>query len=548
MRRAVMFFLIASGISGIQSSCQETAHSSATTDANMTDTTKHAYTNALIHETSPYLLQHAHNPVDWMPWGDEALEKARKEDKMILISIGYSACHWCHVMEHESFENEAVAELMNEHFVCIKVDREERPDIDQIYMSAVQLMTGRGGWPLNCIALPDGRPIYGGTYFPKGEWKDVLGKLQKIYSEDRAKMEEQAAKVANGIKSSESLVKQDVKDSWDQTVVPDMVGKWRSQMDDREGGRKDPPKFPLPNNYEFLLSYAHLYQDQEVMNHVHLTLKKMAYGGIYDQIGGGFARYSTDGFWKVPHFEKMLYDNAQLMTLYAHAYQQKKDPLYRQVVGEIYNWLEREMTGPDGEFYSALDADSEGEEGKFYVWSIKELKAVLEEDYDLAKAYFNVNPYGEWEGHYIPLRRKDNAVLAEKFDLSPEDFEQRISGIKATLLEKRAERVRPGLDDKALTSWNMLMSKGLLDAYMVFGEEKYYQAAVKNVKFFLSSVSRKDGGLNHNYKAGKTTINGYLEDYCFAIEALIRLYEADGNENWLKDAEAFGRLHLFQFL
>ena len=347
---------------------------------------EHAHTNALINETSPYLLQHAHNPVNWYAWGDEAFAKAKSEDKLVLISIGYSSCHWCHVMEHESFEDSAVAKLMNDKFVCIKVDREERPDVDQIYMNAVQLMTGRGGWPLNCFALPDGRPVYGGTYFPKNDWVTLLEDISTNYKLDKPKFEEYASNLTEGIKQSE-LIKTPVTNSKiNEATLTEFVSVWESSFDYKEGGPDRAPKFPIPNNFEFLMAYAHLNKDQKLMDYVDLTLHKMALGGIYDQVGGGFARYSTDIKWKVPHFEKMLYDNGQLVSLYSQAYQRTKSPIYKHAVYQTVEWLTREMMTEEGAFMSALDADSDGEEGKFYVWSKEELKAELTADeYELTK-------------------------------------------------------------------------------------------------------------------------------------------------------------------
>ncbi len=503
----------------------------------MSTHSEHKHTNQLINATSPYLLQHAHNPVDWYPWGEEAFEKAKQEDKLVLISIGYSACHWCHVMERESFENEEIAALMNEKFVCIKVDREERPDVDQIYMTAVQLMQQRGGWPLNCFTLPDGRPMYGGTYFPPDSWKDLLNQLHNVYETDSMKVIEYADNLTNGIQQSELLPKVEGEVAFEPSQLANMVDQWKSGFDNKEGGPNRAPKFPLPNNYQFLLEYYHHTKDEQLLEHIELTLDKMAYGGIYDQVGGGFARYSTDVLWKVPHFEKMLYDNAQLVSLYAEAYQATGKMLYKQVVYETLEYIAREMTAKEGAFYSALDADSEGEEGKFYVWSEEELKTLLGDDFEVTKDYYNVNAKGKWEGHYILLRKDSNEEVAQKHGLTTDELAQKITSIKATLLKARESRIRPGLDDKSLTSWNALMLKGYVDAYQVFDEQAFLDAAEKSAQFILHQQRRTDGGLNHSYKAGKSTINGYLEDYCFTIEALIALYEATFDEKWLYEAK-----------
>lgn len=501
-----------------------------------------SYTNSLVDETSPYLLQHAHNPVNWYAWNNEALEKAKKEDKLILISIGYSACHWCHVMEHESFEDETVAKIMNDHFICIKVDREERPDIDQIYMLAVQLMTGQGGWPLNCFALPDGRPIYGGTYFQKQQWQNVLINLADHYRNERDKTLEYAKQLTEGVKLAELVKINKQKNEFTFETLDQSYNNWRSRFDTIEGGPDKAPKFPLPNNYQFLLRYAFssgLTKESrgEVLQHIDLTLQKMAYGGIYDQIGGGFSRYSVDHYWKAPHFEKMLYDNAQLVTLYSEAFQATQNPLYKKVVYDTLAFVERELTSPEGAFYSALDADSEGVEGKYYVWKKEELQTILKEDFNLFADYFNINERGLWEhDNYILLRNESDESIALKYNIPVGVLRSTIDKIKKQLLKIREQRIRPGLDDKTLTSWNALMLKGYVDAYLVFDEPHFLDVAIKNAVFILNTQLRSDGGLNHNYKNGKSTINGYLEDYCFSIEALISLYEATFNENYLHKA------------
>ena len=499
----------------------------------MDSTTQH--TNHLIHETSPYLLQHAHNPVDWYPWGEEALEKAKNENKVILVSIGYSACHWCHVMERESFEDAEVAKIMNEHFVCIKVDREERPDIDQIYMDAVQLMTQRGGWPLNCFATPEGKPFFGGTYFPKSQWMNVLERVHNEYKNNREKVDDFANRLTQGVQSSGLIELNTAPPAFELSQLSTTMEDWVTDFDTKDGGPNRAPKFPLPNNYLFLLRYAHLNNNEEVMEQVRLTLDKMARGGIYDQIGGGFARYSTDIEWKVPHFEKMLYDNAQLVSLYSEAWQATKDPEYKRVVYETLAFIERELRGQNGEFYSALDADSEGEEGKFYIWTKEELKASLGiEDYNFTKEYYNINLKGLWEhGNYILLRDTDDESFAKAQSIDPERLEKRRKSVNERLMEVRSKRIRPGLDDKSLTSWNALMLKGYVDAYLAFGDQHFLDVALKNADFILKYQLRNDGGLYHNHKAGKSTINGYLEDYCFTIEAFIALYQATLDEKWL---------------
>ena len=525
-----------------------TTSSDSNTNTSEMDTTHYNYTNTLINETSPYLLQHAHNPVDWFPWGDEALEKAKAENKLLLISIGYAACHWCHVMEHESFEDSVVAKRMNDNFVCIKVDREERPDIDQIYMNAVQLMSQRGGWPLNCFATSDGKPFFGGTYFPKDQWMNILDKVSGEWQTNPDKILEYANRLAEGIQQSEILPLNTDPALFEKSTLANTVEKWAANFDNKQGGPNRAPKFPIPNNYQFLLRYAHLMDDPKTMEHVLLTLDKMAQGGIYDQIGGGFARYSTDIMWKAPHFEKMLYDNGQLVSLYAEAYQKTKKYLYKETVYETIEFVQRELMSSEYAFYSSLDADSEGEEGKFYVWKKEELQTILGNDFDVFAKYYNVNTKGLWEhGNYILLRDEDEKKFADKNDLTVEELKAFIGGCKEKLMALRDTRIRPGLDDKSLTSWNALMLNGLIDAYHVFGEDKFLDMALKNANFIVSKQVRHDGGLNHNYKEGRSTINGYLEDYCFTIEAFINMYTATLDEVWLKRADKLMQYSIAHF-
>ena len=500
---------------------------------------EHSHTNALIHETSPYLLQHAHNPVEWMPWGDEALNKARTENKPLLISIGYSACHWCHVMEHESFEDTAVARLMNEHFICIKVDREERPDVDQVYMDAVQLMTGGGGWPLNCFALPDGRPFFGGTYFPKDQWMQVLDRVNAAFTDTPEKVNDYANRLTQGIRQMEDIPVQPIPDAYDAEVLETAVARWQQQMDNKEGGPNRAPKFPLPNNYDFLLAYASTTGDQELLNHVHLTLQKMAFGGIYDQLGGGFARYSVDAIWKVPHFEKMLYDNGQLLSLYSNAYRESGNPLYRDVVVETAAFIKRELTSPEGAFYSALDADSEGEEGKYYVWTKEEVEKLSGDDWPIIEAYYNINGKAFWEhGNNILLRDQSNEAVANALNISETELKAAVARFKTLAMAERDKRISPGLDDKTLTSWNGLAIKGLADAYMATGETEWLDLARENADFLLKTQLREDGGLWHSYKKGESRINGYLEDYAHLCDALIRLHEATFDKTYLLTAHS----------
>ncbi|MCW0484701.1 thioredoxin domain-containing protein [Gaoshiqia sediminis] len=508
----------------------------------------HRHTNELIHETSPYLLQHAHNPVNWMPWGEEALQQAKAENKLLLISIGYAACHWCHVMEHESFEDELVAEIMNRNFVCIKVDREERPDVDQIYMTAVQLMTERGGWPLNAVALPDGRPIWGGTYFPKESWVNALQQLAGYHRQHPDKTTEYAQRLMHGIEQSVLLPisRENRKPGLEEIKM--VVRSWQTDFDWEEGGSQGAPKFMMPGNLLFLLRWAHQQEDGRVEAFVETTLNKMAMGGIYDQLGGGFARYSTDTVWRVPHFEKMLYDNGQLLSLYSRAFQKFQYPLYRELVGETIGWLKREMLSPENGFYSSLDADSEGEEGKFYVWQKADLQKLLCKDSDLFAAYFNVNSTGYWEdGNYILLRRKSDAAFAEQHDLSLNQLKDKVKQWKTKLLAVREEREHPALDDKILTSWNALVITGLTDAYKALGEPEYLELATKNADFVTKKLMSESGTLHHSYKNGSSKVDGFLEDYALFIQALVALFEVTADAAFLQRAEQLTETTFKQF-
>tara|TARA_B100001109_G_C18860251_1_gene473592 strand:- start:1044 stop:3077 length:2034 start_codon:yes stop_codon:yes gene_type:complete len=493
--------------------------------------------NALIHETSPYLLQHAYNPVNWRAWNEETLAEAKAQNKPLIISIGYSTCHWCHVMEHESFEDVEVAQFMNKYFVCIKVDREERPDIDHIYMQAVQLMTGHGGWPLNCMATPDGRPFYGGTYFPKQQWISVLQQLIALYKDDLEKVNSYADKLTTGIKQSELLSNPSSDEILSSKLLDKSIQKWKSRFDVVYGGRNEAPKFPIPSNYQFLMHYNHFKHDKAIANQLDLSLQKMAFGGIYDHVGGGFARYSTDEKWKVPHFEKMLYDNAQLIDLYATAFRRDPNPLYQEIVEETIVFAQRELLDDSGAFYAALDADSEGEEGKFYVWKEAELKAILKDDFGLFRNHFNVKEKGFWEkGNYILLRDTENKDLAEKAQIPLAEYEAKVRDWKQLLIEKRNQRIRPSLDDKCITSWNGLMIKGLCEAYLSFQNKAHLALAKKTAEFILNHQKQADHRLLHTFKNGQSSINGYLEDYCFAIEGFIALYQATFEESYLEQA------------
>ncbi|MFD0792864.1 thioredoxin domain-containing protein [Mucilaginibacter litoreus] len=491
--------------------------------------------NRLANSTSPYLLQHANNPVDWYPWGAEALQKARDENKLILVSIGYSACHWCHVMEHESFEDESVAALMNEYFVCIKVDREERPDVDQIYMSAVQLMSGRGGWPLNCICLPDQRPIYGGTYFRKNDWASLLLNLADFYKQKPQEAEDYAVKLTEGIKQYESVPFVTEQAEYTRADLETIMATWRRYIDPVEGGFGGAPKFPMPVNWVFLMRYAHLMQDDGIAQNVQLTLKKMAYGGIYDHIGGGFARYAVDGVWHVPHFEKMLYDNAQLLSLYSEACIWKPDPLYKTIADEIIQFVKRELTSPEGGFYSALDADSEGKEGKFYIFTQTELEEILGEAAGLFNIYYNVTEDGNWEeeASNVFFRRRDGTELADSLGLTVEELISKINVSRQQVFDARSKRVRPGLDNKILASWNGLMLKGVCEAYRAFNKPEYLEIAIHNAGFIINNLM-KGAKLSRVYKKDAPGPGeAFLDDYANVIDGLITLYEVTFDEKWL---------------
>ena len=493
--------------------------------------------NSLINETSPYLLQHAHNPVNWYAWNDAALKKAKIENKMLLISIGYAACHWCHVMEHESFENEEVAQVMNENFICIKVDREERPDVDQVYMNAAYLINGNGGWPLNALAMPDGKPFFAGTYFPKENWIKLLEYFADIYKNEQAKLEEQAENLSKGIRNIEDIPINMNSILFKEDDLDKMFSVFKNRIDMERGGTQGAMKFPMPSIWEFLLQYHHFSGNKEALKAVEITLDNMAYGGIYDQVGGGFSRYATDPKWHTPHFEKMLYDNGQLVSLYSHAFQITKNALYKKVVYETLEFVTRELTSPEGGFYSSLDADSEGEEGKYYVWSEKEIKEILKDDAALYADYYGITSNGNWEPHKnIPDVNFGDKNSAKKYQLSEKELQEKLVLLNKKLFSKREERVRPGTDDKILTSWNALMTKGFIDAYKVFGEEKFLQPAKRNIDFLLRNICTKNNSLFRNYKNGKATIFAFLDDYAFLISALIEYYQVSFEENYLQKA------------
>lgn len=482
--------------------------------------------NRLIHSTSPYLLQHAYNPVDWYPWGEEAHNLAIKKDKPILLSIGYSSCHWCHVMERESFENEQVAKVMNENFVNIKVDREERPDIDQIYMDAIQALGSQGGWPLTVFLTPQLKPIYGGTYFPPDHFINLLNQITNAFNNRRQEIESSAEQVISAIAGSEvDKFGLRYNPSADAEKLHTMYRSLEKKFDREFGGMTRAPKFPMPGTWKFLLHYGFLFKETEAIRHTLFTLDRIGDGGIYDQIGGGFARYSTDKQWHVPHFEKMLYDNGQLVSLYSEAYQLSGNPRYLEIISETAQWLDREMTHPDGGFYSALDADSENIEGKYYVWPWEEFASIVGSDTELLSKYFGITNSGNWEGTNILLRNEDIKVEHSAFTQH-----------KERLLAERSKRTRPALDDKIVCSWNALMSIGLIDTYNATGDKNYLSKAEQNASFILENLMIGDK-LFRSWKDGKQGSPGFLEDYSSCANMFFQLYQATFNEYFLEISE-----------
>ncbi len=490
--------------------------------------------NALANEMSPYLLMHANNPVNWYPWTNEALEKAKKENKLIIISIGYAACHWCHVMEKESFSSEEVAEYMNEHYVSIKIDREERPDLDHVFMDVAHLTTGRGGWPLNIIALPNGEPFFAGTYFQKRQWMNLLKEVKHLFDEDKSRLEDLALQIKAGIERMDfvGLVKDSV--LFTSEVMKNTIDKWKENLDFIWGGNKGVPKFPMPVEYHFLLSYLQKNQDSDILEYINLSLSRMAWGGIYDHLEGGFSRYSVDAIWKVPHFEKMLYDQGQLIEIYSIAYQITKNPLFKKVVDETIGFVKKELLSSQGGFYSSLDADSVGEEGKYYVWSKEEIDGVLKEESELFCEFFNITPEGNWEnGKNVLFQMISIDEFAIEKNLDVEVLRTNIAKSKSLLLKERNKRERPALDDKILTSWNAIMIKGLVVAYKATGNEEYLKDAINTSEFIKSKAFQKDGGLWRILKGKKGSINAFLDDYALLIDAWIELYMASFDEQWI---------------
>lgn len=503
------------------------------------------HTNRLANESSPYLLQHAHNPVDWYPWGEEALQRARVEGKPILVSIGYAACHWCHVMEKESFEDTETAALMNKYFVNIKIDREERPDLDHIYMDAVQAMTGSGGWPLNVFLTPDARPFYGGTYFPpqpafnRNSWKDVLHNIATAFAERREELEKQANNLTLHLIQSNQFglntTNAEASVHFTKAAMDDIFHNLMKSADRRAGGFGKPPKFPQTFCIKWLLDYYYHSNDKTALDQASLSLDKMILGGIYDQVGGGFARYSTDDEWLVPHFEKMLYDNALLVSVMNDAYQLTQKPLYRRAIEQTLDFVLREWMQAEGGFYAAYDADSEGVEGKFYVWTKAEVEALLGEDAVWFSSVFDITEEGNWEGHNILNRREDPEVCAQRLGLESYQLEGRIAHASEKLRVHRESRIKPLLDDKILLGWNALMITGLCKAYAALGHPAYLEAALRNWKFLRENLCI-NGVWFHNWKNGKAANPAFLDDGAWLIQALIHLQEVTGEGDYLLEA------------
>lgn len=505
--------------------------------------------NQLIHSLSPYLLQHAYNPVDWYPWGEEAINRARSEKKPILVSIGYSACHWCHVMEHESFEDAETAKLMNEKFICIKIDREERPDLDNIYMDAIQVMGIQGGWPLNVFLMPNQKPFYGGTYFPNKNWKLLLQNIAEAFEKNQDELAESAEGFERSLNTSE-IEKYNLIDDGEilsAEYLSKAVDQLIQNFDPEWGGMKRSPKFPMPAVWGFLLDYSLLKKNKSIQEKVTFTLKKIGMGGIYDHIGGGFARYSVDEKWFAPHFEKMLYDNGQLLNLYAKAFQVTGDGFFKEKVEETIAWLEQEMLHNEGGFFSALDADSEGEEGKFYTWSQTEMDELLGEDAVWFAELYNTKVGGNWEeGGNILFQTKNYEEIEKHYPQGKENFQYRLKEIKKMLYGIRSKRVRPGLDDKVISGWNGLVISGLTQSFVATRKAKYRDMAINTGNFLLAHMVEGQI-LYRSYKNGQAYTPAFLEDYAAVIQGFIHLYQITFDEKWINEAKSLTDLSISQF-
>jgi uncharacterized protein len=493
--------------------------------------------NRLSTETSPYLLQHASNPINWFSWGNEAFAKAKEENKLMLISVGYSSCHWCHVMEKEAFSNAQVAEFMNNHYVCVKVDREERPDVDKIYMNAVQIITRSGGWPLNCFALPNGQPVYGGTYFPTEAWLDIIKSLHFTWMSEPKRVLDVADELSNGVSNTE-IIKGRVKlNEFSADYLQSFVKDWERFFDSRYGGNKGAPKFTLPGSLQFLLDFSWTYNNEPIRDHVRLTLDKISRGGLFDHLGGGFFRYSVDEQWYVPHFEKMLYDNAQMVSLFSLAYKHFGDENYRDIVYQTIDFLRREMRSPEGGFYSAIDADSEGEEGRFYTFSKVDVDSVLGLDSEIFSIYYGVNASGNHLGKNVLREAASIQETACLLGIEPHLVSDKLKFAKRNLLNARNSRVRPITDDKHILSWNALVIKSLVEAYIVFGDKRFLTDAENCASFIEDKLVQSDGSLFRIYCKDVSSIPAFFDDYSFLADAYISLFKATYNEEWLFKAK-----------
>ncbi|VXC17550.1 Thioredoxin domain-containing protein [Flavobacterium sp. 9AF] len=509
--------------------------------------------NELNKESSPYLLQHANNPIYWKAWNNETLQFAKQNKKLLVISIGYAACHWCHVMEHESFEDEVVAQIMNTSYLSIKVDREERPDVDAIYMKAIQIMSGQGGWPLNVVCLPDGRPVWGGTYFRKDDWINALQQLQQLFETNPQKMEEYASKLHQGIELLGLVQKPNDSSSFTLQNMVTLLEKWQKSFDLEYGGYSRAPKFMMPTNLDFLQRYGYENKNTSLLNYIDNTLTRMAWGGIFDTIEGGFSRYSVDVKWHIPHFEKMLYDNAQLLSVYADAYKRTKNSIYKEVIEKTIAFCDNELLNPKNGYYASLDADSLNEknhleEGAYYSWSIEELQKILKEDFSLFSKVFNINPFGYWEeeNKYVFIQNKTLQQIADEESISVTFINEKKIEWENHLYKIRKERKKPRLDDKSITSWNAILIKGLIDSYMALGNEEYLINAIKIIQFIETHLTTETGSLWHTYKNEESKIDGFFDDYAFTIQAYIKLYQATFSNEYLLEAKKLTD-HCFEY-
>jgi uncharacterized protein YyaL (SSP411 family) len=519
------------------------------TSCSETSKETHTFSNALIHESSPYLLQHAHNPVNWQPWSEKILAKAKKENKLILFSIGYASCHWCHVMEKETFEDEKVAAFMNTHFINVKVDREEHPDIDKTYIKAVQLMTGNAGWPLNCITLPNGEPVWGGTYFTKENWMNSLEQIIKIHQENPEKTVEFAQAQAKRMSALQEFTDNDIEVS--ENLIEDIYESWHQQVDSEAGGLQEEEKFPRPSNYKFLLSFAKFHKDNFATSFTHKTLRSIARRGLFDHLEGGFARYTIDQYWHVPHFEKMLYDNAQLISLFSYAYQTKKSETYKNAVYQTLDFIQKRLARKDHLYYASLNADSVNEEGKleegaYYVWKKEQLKQLLKDDYELFSDCFRIDQTTVTDhDKYVLVRNGTDAYLTEKHKYTVSELHQKMASWKAILLEERNKRIAPETDTKVITSWNALLLKAYADAYKVFGDESLKTKAIKTATAIKEKLILDDYKVLRSLE--NTSIDGYLEDYAYVIDAFLSVYQITFNEQWLRDAKSLTEYTIAHF-